>query len=66
MATRIRVVALDGGQWQVRFNGLPHGHYQVKKSAVADARALAREHAPEARVDVQNRFTGTWKTVVTR
>jgi hypothetical protein len=64
MATHIRVAAVDQG-WQVRFNGLPHGHYQVKKAAVSDARKLAREHRPEARVDVQNQFTGSWKTVVT-
>lgn len=65
MATRIRVAALDGDGWQVRFNGLPHGHYQLRHRAVADARALAREHAPEARVDVQDPFTGAWRTLVT-
>lgn len=65
MATRIRVMPVDGDRWQVRFNGLPHGDYRVKKRAVADARALAREHQPNARVDVQNRFTNTWKTLVT-
>lgn len=64
MVTRVRVAARPDG-WEVRVDGLPVGQYRLKREAISDAREAAREHAPSSRVDVQSRFTGAWKTLVT-
>lgn len=64
MSTRVRVAVADDG-WEVRLNGQPLRRYRLKDDAVSDARRLARERQPHARVDVQSKFTGTWKTLVT-
>lgn len=64
MTTRVRVAVADDG-WEVRLNGQPLRHYPIKDEAVSVARRLARERQPNARVDVQNKLTGTWKTLVT-
>lgn len=64
METRVRVAVVDD-RWEVRLNGQPLRRYPLKAEAVSAARQLARERRPEARVDVQSKFTGTWKTLVT-
>lgn len=64
MATRV-VVASVGDGWEVRANGLPLGRFQVKKEAIRVGREAAREYSPPARLDVQSKFTGTWRTEAT-
>lgn len=62
--TLVRVKARRN-DWQVIADGLPIDEFAVKQTAIAEARAVAREASPHARLEVQNRLTGTYRTEAT-
>lgn len=66
MTSRVTVRHNDRtGRWHLRVDGMPVDDFPIKKEAVSRGRDFARELRPDARLEVRDKFTRSWHTVVT-